>query len=84
MALIPALSIDDTPAQVAYAGDYVSATISGIDMQNVSVGYILSDPVNMVQVTSHFEARIVIFNIKVPITKGFPVSNNICHVVNHY
>ncbi|CAG2060420.1 unnamed protein product, partial [Timema podura] len=43
------------------------------DMQNVSVGYILCDPVKSISVTSHFEARIVVFNITVPITKGYSV-----------
>jgi elongation factor 1 alpha-like protein len=68
------LNIDDVAVQVAFAGDQVSATLSGIDIQNVSVGHILCDPVQPVPVTSHFEARIVVFNIKVPITKGYSVS----------
>jgi elongation factor 1 alpha-like protein len=69
------LSIDDVAVQVAFAGDQVSATLSGIDMQNVSVGYILCDPMQPIPVTSHFEARIVVFNIKLPITKGYSVSS---------
>ena len=69
-----ALSIDEVTVQVAYAGDQVSATLSGIDMQNVSVGYILCEPAQPIPVTSHFEARIVVFNIKLPITKGYSVS----------
>jgi GTPase len=69
------LNIDDVSVQVAFAGDQVSATLSGIDMQNVSVGYILCDPAQPIPVTSHFEARIVVFNIKLPITKGYSVSS---------
>nr|CAD7196559.1 unnamed protein product [Timema douglasi] len=72
-AIVKALTIDEMPVQVAFAGDQVSATLSGIDMQNVSVGYILCDPVKSISVTSHFEARIVVFNITVPITKGYSV-----------
>lgn len=72
-AVIKALSIDDVAVQVAFAGDQVSATLYGIDMQNVSVGYILCDPAQPIPVTSHFEARIVIFNVKLPITKGYSV-----------
>ncbi|PNF33077.1 HBS1-like protein [Cryptotermes secundus] len=72
-AIIKALSIDDVAVQVAYAGDQVSATLSGIDMQNVSVGYILCDPTQPIPVTSHFEARIVVFDTKLPITKGYSV-----------
>ncbi|KDR18612.1 HBS1-like protein isoform X2 [Zootermopsis nevadensis] len=72
-AVIKALNIDDVAVQVAFAGDHVSATLSGIDMQNVSVGYILCDPMQPIPVTSHFEARIVVFNVKLPITKGYSV-----------
>lgn len=69
------MNIDDVAVQVAFAGDQVSATLSGIDMQNVSVGYILCDPMQPIPVTSHFEARIVVFNVKLPITKGYSVSS---------
>lgn len=73
LAEVRGLSINDLSSNVAFAGDQVSVTLSGVDMQNVSVGYILSDPVQQVPVTSRFEARIVVFNDKVPITKGFPI-----------
>lgn len=73
MAEVRSLSINDLTNNVAFAGDQVTLTLSGVDMQNVSVGYILSDPVEQVSVTTRFEARIVVFNVKVPITKGFPV-----------
>ncbi|CAK1548642.1 unnamed protein product [Leptosia nina] len=67
------LAINELSTNIAFAGDQVSVTLSGVEMQNVSVGYVLSDPVNIVPVTSHFEARLVVFNVKVPITKGYPV-----------
>lgn len=73
MAEVRSLSINDMSRNVAFAGDQVSVTLSGIDMQNVSVGNILSDPVQQVPVCTKFEARLVVFNVKVPITKGFPV-----------
>lgn len=73
MAEVRSLSINDMSSNVAFAGDQVSVTLSGIDMQNVSVGYILSDPIQQVPVCTKFEARLVVFNVKVPITKGFPV-----------
>lgn len=73
MAEVRSLSINDVSCNIAFAGDQVSVTLSGIDMQNVSVGYILSDPVQQVPVCTRFEARLVVFNVKVPITKGFPV-----------
>jgi elongation factor 1 alpha-like protein len=73
--LFAGLIIDDVAVQVAFAGDQVSVTLAGVDMQNVAVGYILCDPMQPIPVTSHFEARIVVFNIKVPITKGYSVSS---------
>jgi elongation factor 1 alpha-like protein len=72
--LFVGLGIDDMAVQVAFAGDQVSVTLAGVDMQNVAVGYILCDPMHPIPVTSHFEARIVVFNIKVPITRGYSVS----------
>ena len=72
--LLLAIAIDDFPTPSAYAGDYVNITMANYDQQNISVGYILCDPAFPVPVTTKFEARIVIFNIKVPITRGFPVS----------
>ncbi|XP_071446392.1 uncharacterized protein HBS1 [Hetaerina americana] len=73
LAQIKGIAIDELPAQVTFAGDQPCVTLSGIDMQNVMVGYILSDPANPLPVTSRITARIVVFNIKVPITRGFPV-----------
>lgn len=73
MAEVRGLSINDLASNVAFAGDQVSVTLSGVEMQNVSVGYVLSDPIQQVPVCSRFEARLVVFNVKVPITKGFPV-----------
>nr|XP_023020362.1 HBS1-like protein isoform X1 [Leptinotarsa decemlineata] len=72
-ATVKSLSIEEVPHSVVFAGDQVTATLSGIDMQNVSVGNILCDPQNPVQVVSKFQARIVVFNVTVPITKGFSV-----------
>lgn len=73
MAEVRNVSINEMTSNVAFAGDQVSVTISGVDMLNVAVGYVLSDPVQQVPVTTKFEARIVVFNVKVPITRGYPV-----------
>ncbi|XP_013148649.1 PREDICTED: HBS1-like protein [Papilio polytes] len=73
IAEVKGISINDLSSNVAFAGDQVSVTLSGVDMQNVAVGFVLSDPVQQVPVSSRFEARLVVFNVKVPITKGYPV-----------
>ncbi|XP_041974061.1 HBS1-like protein [Aricia agestis] len=67
------LSINEMTCNSAFAGDQVTVTLSGVEMQNVSVGFVLSDPIQQVPVTTRFEARLVVFNVKVPITKGFSV-----------
>ncbi|XP_038209149.1 HBS1-like protein [Zerene cesonia] len=72
-AEVRSLAINELTTNASFAGDQVAVTLSGVEMQNVSIGYILSDPVNQVPVTSRFEARLVVFNVKVPITKGYPV-----------
>ncbi|CAG4921579.1 unnamed protein product [Colias eurytheme] len=72
-AEVRSLAINEFTTNVSFAGDQVAVTLSGVEMQNVSIGYILSDPVNQVPVTTRFEARLVVFNVKVPITKGYPV-----------
>lgn len=73
LATVKSLSIEETPKAVAFAGDQLTVTLSGIEMQNVSVGNILCDPQKPVQVSSKFQARIVVFNVTVPITKGYSV-----------
>jgi elongation factor 1 alpha-like protein len=65
--------MDEMPCQLAFAGDQVTVTLAGIDMQNICLGYILCDPVNPIPATSRIEARIVLFNLQVPVTQGFPV-----------
>lgn len=70
LATAKSLSIDEVNQSVVFAGDQVTVTLSGIEMQNVSVGNILCDPQKPVRVASKFQARIVVFNVTVPITRG--------------
>ncbi|CAH0546694.1 unnamed protein product [Brassicogethes aeneus] len=72
-AIVKSLSIEEASQLVVFAGDQATVTLSGIEMQNVSVGNILCDPIRPVQVATKFQARIVVFNVQVPITKGYSV-----------
>jgi len=56
-----------------FAGDHVTLTLAGPDQASVTGGMVVCDPSSPVPVTSRFLARIVIFNIEMPITKGYPV-----------
>lgn len=72
-ALIKSVVIDDLPVPTTFAGDSATITLSNIDMSNVIVGSILCSPAHPIQTTTSFQARIVVFNVDIPITKGFPV-----------
>ncbi|XP_044253976.1 HBS1-like protein [Tribolium madens] len=73
LSVVKSLYIEDLSQTVVFAGDQATVTLSGIEMQNVSIGNVLCDPQNPVQVSSKFQARIVVFNLTIPITKGFSV-----------
>lgn len=72
-ATVKSILIDEIPHTVAFAGDQVSVTLLGVDIQNIAVGFILCDPLKPIPIVTVVEARIVVFNIKVPITNGFSV-----------
>lgn len=70
---VKTLAMDDIAQTSVFAGDQVCVTLSGIDMTNMLVGYILCDLLNPIPLATRFRARIVVFNVKVPITNGYPV-----------
>lgn len=72
-AQVKSISIDEISQNSAFAGDQVSMTLLGIDPNNISVGNLVYDPQFPAPVTTRFQARILVFNVKVPITIGFPV-----------
>ncbi|CAH1720877.1 unnamed protein product [Chironomus riparius] len=71
--VIKHITIDEFPVQSAFAGDQVSITLTGADPTNVSVGFILCDTHNPVPLATKIKARIIVFNVKSPITIGYPV-----------
>jgi len=72
-ANVKGVAINDFPCLSAFAGDQVVLTVTGPDPSAISVGSVLCDPSQLIRVTSRIEARIVIFNVDIPITKGYPV-----------
>ncbi|TDG41656.1 hypothetical protein AWZ03_011910 [Drosophila navojoa] len=72
-AQVKSLSIDDLTQTSAFAGDQISVTLGGVDMSNITVGCIICDPQMPIPVTTRFQCRIIVFNVKVPITMGYPV-----------
>ncbi|PVD22801.1 hypothetical protein C0Q70_16057 [Pomacea canaliculata] len=74
LAGIKTVMIDEVPAQIAFAGDQVTMVLTGIDIINVNLGSILCDPTAPVRSATRIRAKIVIFNLEVPMTRGIPVS----------
>lgn len=72
-AVVKNIAIDEVQYTTCFAGDQVSITLANIDIANISVGYILSDIYNPIPLATRIRARIVVFNVKVPITMGYPV-----------
>ncbi|NXU52396.1 HBS1L protein, partial [Turnix velox] len=67
------ITMHDEPVDWAAAGDQVSLTLTGMDIIKINVGCVFCDPSVPIKVCTRFRARVLIFNIEVPITKGFPV-----------
>lgn len=72
-AIARAITIDDTSRSSVFAGDHVAVTLSGVDISNISIGSILCDISNPIPMAQRIQVRIIVFNIKIPITIGTPV-----------
>jgi len=73
MGIVKTLQVNDETANWGAAGDSCLMTLTGLDIMQLSSGTVLCTPTNLVPVTSSFVAQIVVFDIKVPITSGFPI-----------
>lgn len=67
------IALHDEPVDWAAAGDHVSLTLVGMDIIKINVGCIFCGPKEPIRACTRFRARILIFNIEIPVTKGFPV-----------
>lgn len=72
-AIAKGIAIDDITRTSVFAGDHVAVILSGVDVSNISVGGILCDISNPIPMTQRIQVRIIVFNIKIPITVGTPV-----------
>ncbi|KAM3603483.1 uncharacterized protein V6R79_023246 [Siganus canaliculatus] len=70
---VKAITLHDEALDWAAAGDHVSLTVTGMDIIKINVGCVFCDPKDPIRACSRFRARILLFNIEVPITQGFPV-----------
>ncbi|KAL7292396.1 hypothetical protein TKK_0013989 [Trichogramma kaykai] len=72
-AVIKGIQADDANITHAFAGDQVCLSLSGIDQQNLAIGDIVCSLAYPVPTTTCFQAHIVVFQIKMPITNGMSV-----------
>lgn len=70
---VKGITLHDEALDWSAAGDHVSLTVTGMDIIKINVGCVFCDPKEPIRVCTRFRARILLFNIEVPITQGFPV-----------
>ncbi|CAJ1078207.1 HBS1-like protein isoform X1 [Xyrichtys novacula] len=70
---VKGITLHDEALDWAAAGDHVSLTVTGMDIIKINVGCVFCDPKEPIRVCTRFRARVLLFNIEVPITQGFPV-----------
>lgn len=65
---------DEQSLQLCFSGDSVVLNLPNIDMTNISIGNFLCDTISPpMPVSDKLRARIVIFNLDMPLIKGFSV-----------
>lgn len=73
-AVVKSVLVEDAASTgSAFAGDHVSLVLSGPEQTSVSAGMVACDPARPIQPSRRFRARVVVFGIDMPLTKGFPV-----------
>lgn len=70
---VKSIQIENSTVTSAFAGDYVTLNIQGIDPANLFVGNVVCDPDFPIPCATTIQARIIIFNVTVPILPGTPV-----------
>ncbi|KAG7460815.1 hypothetical protein MATL_G00202950 [Megalops atlanticus] len=70
---VKGITLHEEPIEWAAAGDHVSLTVTGMDIIKINVGCVFCDPKEPIKACTRFRARVLLFNIEVPITQGFPV-----------
>ncbi|KAI8087598.1 P-loop containing nucleoside triphosphate hydrolase protein [Gilbertella persicaria] len=70
---VKTMQVNEEPSTWAAAGDSVLMTLVNLDILNLSNGCVLCSGSNPVPVTTTFEAQIVVFDIRIPITPGYPI-----------
>jgi elongation factor 1 alpha-like protein len=67
------IDVDKETVPWAAAGSNVTLTLTAIGHEHLSIGYVLCSPTEPIQVATVFTARIIVFDIQVPVTAGTSV-----------
>lgn len=70
---VKSVQADNAAPSTAFAGDHVTLTVSGVDPNVLHIGDFLCDPTKPIPLVTRVQARIVVFNILVPLIKGSQV-----------
>lgn len=73
VASVKSMDMNSDLVRWGVAGDTCMVTLTGVDISAVGSGFILCDPERPVPVTTHFQARIVTFDLTIPLIPGVPV-----------
>ena len=65
--------MDDESVPWAAAGSSATLYLTNVDPINLSIGYVLCPPTNLVPLTTSFTARIIVFDVSLPIIIGASV-----------
>jgi elongation factor 1 alpha-like protein len=72
-ASIRSIQVQNESVKWCAAGDHVELSLGGPDAQQISAGIVLCPKSHPIPVTNRIEAKILVFEPKVPITLGYPV-----------
>ncbi|CAL8081636.1 unnamed protein product [Calicophoron daubneyi] len=62
----------DQTVKYAFAGDQVALILNGIDaFQSLAPGDVITDPDNPVPLASRIQAKVLVFSVQQPITRGY-------------
>jgi len=73
-----AIEVEDQSVPWAASGSNVTLYLVSIDPVNLSIGSVLCPPTDLVPMATSFTARIIVFDIQVPITAGASVRWSHC------
>jgi len=71
--LVKNITTEMSDYDYALAGEHSTLLLNDVDITKVTTGSFLCDPTNPIPVVTNFQSRIVVFDIEIPITNGFPV-----------